>query len=53
MTMSGPSPSRVAELAARYGSDEALGVEWDDEEREDWKDWEDWEDSTTCSAGAP
>jgi len=32
MTMTAPSPSRVAELEARYGSDEALGVEWNDEE---------------------
>ena len=26
-------PSRVAELEARYGSDEALGVEWSEEEQ--------------------
>lgn len=32
MTVSAPSPSRVAELEARYGSDEALGVKWNDEE---------------------
>ena len=30
--MSRPVPSRVAELEARYGSDEALGVVWNEEE---------------------
>jgi len=29
--VSAPSPSRVAELEARYGSDEVLGIEWNEE----------------------
>lgn len=33
MTAPAPNHSHVAELEARYGSDEALGVEWSDEEQ--------------------